>query len=292
MSESNAIVIADTYLNPVRWDQMKALAESLVQSKAFPKNVQNAPQALVIMQVGIEMGLKPMEAINGLSIINGAVNPWGKTTVKLLRNHGWRIQYEMLMERGGGCRATVTKDDESYTDTLYFDSAAKSGWVGDPKNPKIGWKEGANREMKLRYGVLSKIIKTYIPEVLGSAQDIAEVAEDYVIEETTPVPEQVNVAGRPQTEEVITTTPDERKKGLKEFLETEKNKPKTTDLSKITKKDIEKDAKPTQKAAKSVQTTSKVDQTMKPLPVPQQVEEGEIVDEPETGATDVAKGVK
>ena len=41
--------------------------------------------------------------------------------------------------------------------------------------------------MKLRYGVLSKIIKTYIPEVLGSLGDITEVAEDYVIveEETT-----------------------------------------------------------------------------------------------------------
>ena len=40
MTESNAIIVADQYLDPTRWEQMKALAESLVQSKAFPKAIQ------------------------------------------------------------------------------------------------------------------------------------------------------------------------------------------------------------------------------------------------------------
>ena len=46
----------DNYLNPVRWEQMEKLAQSLVQSKAFPKSIQNAAQALVVMQAGVENG--------------------------------------------------------------------------------------------------------------------------------------------------------------------------------------------------------------------------------------------
>lgn len=213
----------DNYLNPVRWEQMEKLAQSLVQSKAFPKSIQNAAQALVVMQAGVEMGLKPMEAINGLSIINGVVSPWGKTTVKLLRNHGWKIEYKATTERGGGMTATVTKDDESYTDTLYYDNAVKSKWTHSYKDGKqilkVGWYEGANREMKLRYGVLSKIIKTYIPEVLGSLGDIAEVAEDYVIveEETT---------SKSKSSVVVEQTPEQQKSTLKDFLEKNKNNPK------------------------------------------------------------------
>lgn len=262
MTDNQVTVVADTYLNAERWDQMTKIAQNLIASKAVPKDITNAPQALVKMQVGIEMGLKPMEAIMGLTIINGSVTPWGKTTTKLLRNHGWRIQYVTKMDRGGGVEATVTKGDESYTDTLYFDSAVKSGWTHYQNGGlKAGWLEGANREMKLRYGVLSKIIKTYIPEVLGSAQDIAEVAEDYVIEE---IPAETTT--KPKTEEVMVATPEERTSSLKDFIAKEQNKPKTdVKTPKIAEK-VQKDSNSDKKGVEIV-----------PEPQKPQAEEGEII---------------
>lgn len=251
----NALSI-DAYLSPERWNQMEKLAQSLVQSKAFPKSIQNAAQALVVMQAGMEMGLKPIESINGLSIINGVVSPWGKTTVRLIKNHGWKIEYKTLMERGGGIQATVSKDDEKYTDTLYFDQAEKSGWThmnyNGKKVLKPGWYEGANREMKLRYGVISKIIKTYLPEVMGSAGDIAEIAEDYVIiEEEQP---------KPKGEQIITKTDKERKEGLAEFI----------------KKEKEKAQKPTGLTQKDEETAKK---TVEMLKNEKKAEEGEVVEE-------------
>lgn len=252
----NALSI-DAYLSPERWNQMEKLAQSLVQSKAFPKSIQNAAQALVVMQAGMEMGLKPIEAINGLSIINGVVSPWGKTTVRLLKNHGWKIEYKTLMERGGGIEATVSKGDESYTDKLYFDQAEKSGWThmnyGGSKTLKPGWYEGANREMKLRYGVISKIIKTYLPEVMGSAGDIAEIAEDYVIIEEDR-PKQTH-----KGEQIITKTAQERKEGLAEFI----------------KKEKEKSQKPTGLSQKDEETAQK---TVEMLKKEKKAEEGEIVE--------------
>jgi len=271
MNESNALTV-DAYLNPERWLQMEKLATSLVQSRAFPKSIQNAAQALVVMQAGVEMGLKPLEAINGLAIINGVVSPWGKTTVRLLKNHGWKIKYQMLNERGGGCRATISKDDETYTDELYFDQAVKSKWTemklqNGSYALKPGWYEGANREMKLRYGVLSKIIKTYVPEVMGSAGDIAEIAEDYVIVEEPA--SDINVTHK--TTEVMTSTPDERKAGLQEFLEKNKNNPKAQP----------KPAKTEKKAQKNVENTSNSEQkeaeSNESTPDQAEAIEGEIV---------------
>jgi len=249
----NKALSVDNYLNPERWAQMEKLATSLVQSRAFPKAIQNASQALVVMQCGVEMGLKPMEAINGLSIINGVVSPWGKTTVKLLRNHGWKIKYEATTERGGGMTATVTKDDESYTDTLYFDNAVKSKWTHSYKDGKqilkVGWYEGANREMKLRYGVLSKIIKTYIPEVLGSLGDIAEVAEDYIIVEE---PTDTNVGTKNNV--VVEQTKEQQKSTLADFLEKNKNNPKKVEKP---SKTVEKEAKPAEKEPETVKNEEK-----------------------------------
>ena len=45
---------------------------------------------------------------------------------------------------------------------------------------KLGWKEGANRKRKLRYAVLSQILHTYLPEVLGSVAGIGDYSEDYM----------------------------------------------------------------------------------------------------------------
>lgn len=285
MTESTALTV-DAYLNPQRWEQMTKLAESLVQSKAFPRTIQNAPQALVVMQAGTEMGLKPMEAIMGLAIINGQVSPWGKTTVRLLKNHGWKISYEALNERGGGVRATITKDDESYTDVLYFDQAQKSKWTemwNKDKGKwelKPGWYEGANREMKLRYGVLSKIIKTYVPEVMGSASDIAEIAEDYTIIEETQSQDEA-----PKAAEVMTATPDDRKKGLAEFIEANKNKPKSAESGQKTQKIVENGKKNDEKSAENDKKPQKQGGGADPQPTikMQEIIEGEVVAEGGTG---------
>lgn len=267
--QDKSLVTADTYLNPERWDQMEKLAKSLVQSGAFPKAIRNSHQALVVMQAGVEMGLKPLEAINGLSIINGVVNPWGKTTVKLLRNHGWSIKYEALTERGGGMRATVTKGDESYTDTHYFDAAQKSGHTHHDNKLKFSWYEGVNRELKLRYGVLSKIIKTYIPEVLGSVGDIAEVAEDYIIEELPAT--DTNVGTKANV--VMENTKEERESTLKNFLKENENNPK-------------KQPKPVKKAKKVKKNEEKVAKTEKSIPKLSKTDEKENAIEGEVVSTE------
>lgn len=168
--------------NPVAWQQMKGMATAFAASGALPRDM-NANKLVLLIQAGYEMGMKPVESIKSFYFVNGILTIFGAATIRRLREHGWRIQYQESDENGGSCTATVTKrhsadDIETYTDTFTFKDAEASGWT---KGTKPGWLLGANRKNKLRYGVISKIIKTYIPEVLGSAVDISEIAEDATV---------------------------------------------------------------------------------------------------------------
>jgi len=70
---------------------------------------------------------------------------------------------------------------EEIEDTFTFKEAELSGFTKDKYgNVKFGWKAGANRKRKLRYGVLSQIISTYIPEVIGGIAGVAEYSSDYI----------------------------------------------------------------------------------------------------------------
>lgn len=164
------------YFDPTIFGQMRVMSQSFVKSNALPSN-ENEYTLLMKLQGGYEMGMKPLEAIKSFYFVNGAMNLFGSATMRRLREHGWRMNFK---DEPNKCTATITKDDEEYTDTLTFEEADKSGWVKDRNGRvKAGWYEGANRKLKLRYGVASMLIKTYVPEVLGSATDIAEIAMDY-----------------------------------------------------------------------------------------------------------------
>lgn len=177
-----AMTIRDTqatnFLDPNVYIQLKALAQDFIKSKAIPGVWQTSEQVLVGLQTGAEMGMKPMEAMNSLYPVNGAINVWGKATTRRLKEHGWTIKYSN--ETQETCTATVSRGKEKYTETYTFSEAQESGYTTDNYGKlKIGWRPGMNRKKKLRYGVLSLIISTEIPEVLGSAMGIVEVSDDY-----------------------------------------------------------------------------------------------------------------
>lgn len=175
-----------SFFNPVVYAQMKQMATDFIASKAVPKGIDNAEQLIMVFQAGYEMGMKPVEAMSSLYIVNGKITPWGPAVLRQVRKAGFSISFS---ETPASCSARVTKvgrllsdpNYESYTDTFTLEMAEKSGYVKDSYGKdRIGWKEGANRVLKLRYGAISNIVKTFIPEVLGGYAGIAELEMDAV----------------------------------------------------------------------------------------------------------------
>lgn len=198
---------SDEYFDISKWEVMRKMSEDMVKSGAFPSS-DNAHTLIVKMQAGRESGMKPMESIKSFYVVKGVLTIFGAAVTRRLREHGWRIQYD---DKPNSCTATITKGEETYSDTLTFEEAQKSKWTEnwdkDSKKYvlKPGWYEGANRKLKLRYGAASMLIKTYVPEVLGSAVDIAEVAMDtvQVIQGTNNAPAQIEGANEPASSSQI-----------------------------------------------------------------------------------------
>lgn len=186
---SLAVLTSNTsVMNPVEYSQMKKMADEFWQSGALNDSFQNVQQVIMALSAGREMGMGFIESINGLYFVKGKLNIYGKAIPSALRRHGWRIKYE---ETKDSCTATVTNVNtgEEITDTFTFEEARQSGFVNDGYGKvKLGWREGSNRKRKLRYGVLSLIIHTYLPEVIGAASGIAEYSKDYVEAESAGTP--------------------------------------------------------------------------------------------------------
>ncbi len=194
--------IKTSYFDPVVWKQMKGMAESFRASGALPQE-DNTARLLMKIQAGYEMGMKPIESIKSFYFVKGTINIFGAAVIRRLREHGWTIEYK---DEPNKCTATITKGAEKHKDTFTFEEAEKSGWTKGLNGLKPGWYEGANRKLKLRYGVTSLLVKTYVPEVLGSAVDIAEVAMDTVpVIEGSKTVSQLPNGGDPADEQQIKT---------------------------------------------------------------------------------------
>lgn len=168
-------------MNPVEYAQMKKIAADMIASKSLPQTFTNAAQVQMALMAGKEMGMTTMESLNDLYFVGGKLQIYGKATPAALRRAGWRIK--KFDETEDSCTATVysPKTDEEITDTFTYEDAELSGFTKDSRGQlKLGWRPGANRKRKLRYAVLSQIIHTYLPEVLGSVAGIGDYSEDYM----------------------------------------------------------------------------------------------------------------
>ena len=165
------------FYNETVWKGWLTMASTFVKSGALPTG-DNTERVMMKLQAGYEMGMTPIRSIKAFYFVNGVMNIFGAEVTRRLTEHGWKIDYKEELNK---CTATIKKGEETHSDTLTFDDAVKSKWTTTPSGAlKAGWYEGANRKQKLRYGALSMLIKSHVPEVLGSAVDIVEIAEDTV----------------------------------------------------------------------------------------------------------------
>ena len=68
----NAIVTAGSHgLQLQDYDQMYRFATAVVKSGFAPKDVKSPEAALVAIQMGAEVGLAPMQALQSVAVING-----------------------------------------------------------------------------------------------------------------------------------------------------------------------------------------------------------------------------
>ena len=134
-------------LSPRSLDQAMQLANILADSSIVPKDfIGNPGNVLVAIQWGMELGLKPMQAMQNIAVINGRPSLWGDALLALVLAspvceyiHEWEENGTAFIK----CKRRGKPEDvQSFSD----DDAKKAGLIGK-QGP---WAQYPQRMKKMR----------------------------------------------------------------------------------------------------------------------------------------------
>lgn len=128
-------------------DQAMELAKLIAESDLAPKDYKGKPgNVLIAVQCGSEIGLKPMQAIQNIAIINGRPSVWGDAMIALVQNHPL-CEYIREYQKDGVAYCTVKRrGEDEYTAKFSRDDAKLAGLIGKP-GP---WSQYPERMLQMR----------------------------------------------------------------------------------------------------------------------------------------------
>jgi len=97
---------------PATLDEAWRLAGMIAKTALVPKHFQNKPEdVLVAIQMGAEVGLAPMQALQSIAVINGRPSIWGDGFLALLMASPLYQDHDEYYEVGGTRRDGLTVED-------------------------------------------------------------------------------------------------------------------------------------------------------------------------------------
>ena len=137
-------------LTPTNFEQAMEFADLISRSGMVPKDYINKPGAvLVAMQMGAELGLQPMQAIQNISVINGRPSVWGDCLLAVARGSDkCESIREVYDEERQMATCIVKRKDEEHEiiRTFSMADAQLAGLAGKP-GP---WKQYPKRMCQMR----------------------------------------------------------------------------------------------------------------------------------------------
>ncbi len=129
------------------WAELWSFATVLVRSSMAPKGM-STEGAAVALQLGAELGLPPMAAIQNIAVINGRPSLWGDAQLAVCRATGELEAFTEWYEQGG---KKLTRNPQTFTDdTTAVCVVKRRGMepmesafsVADAKRAKLWGKQG------------------------------------------------------------------------------------------------------------------------------------------------------
>ncbi|WP_052688518.1 hypothetical protein [Xanthomonas albilineans] len=162
-------------LSPQTFDQALKFADYLAESDLVPKDFKGKPaNCLIAMQWGAELGLKPLQALQNIAIINGRPALWGDSVIALVRGSPL---CEYITESDDGktatCRVKRRGENEEVRE-FGMDDAKTAGLLG-----KAGpWTNYPKRMRQMRARAFA--LRDVFPDVLRGmpiAEEIMDIPQ-------------------------------------------------------------------------------------------------------------------
>jgi len=176
---SNTIATRDNTqsMRPANISEAMKLSDILCKSSMIPKEYRNKPgDVLAALIMGNELGLAPMQAMQGICVINGRPSLYGDTVLGLCMRHPSFSDCAEHQDNGTATCTIARRDREKVTRTFSEEDAKKAGLWG-----KSGpWSQYPKRMLQLR--ARSFALRDAFPDVLKGIS-VAEEQRD--IDKTT-----------------------------------------------------------------------------------------------------------
>lgn len=170
-------------LSPRNATEAVELAKLMSKSELVPKQYQGRAGDIVIaIQMGAEFGLKPIQALNSIAVINGRPTLWGDAVLGIVRASGLLVEIEereapeALKAGEGSCTVRRKGEEKSVTRTFSME-AAKTAKLIENGGPMSPWTKYPGRMLQMR--ARSWALRDVFPDVLKGLM-IREEQEDVV----------------------------------------------------------------------------------------------------------------
>ncbi|MDR5784096.1 hypothetical protein QCE63_32260 [Caballeronia sp. LZ065] len=161
-------------LSPKSLDEALKFADYLADSSIVPKDFQQKPgNILVAIQWGMELGLKPMQAMQNIAVINGRPSLWGDAVLALVRASALCEYVYETFENGTAICRVKRRGEEEQIRTFSEADAKQAGLIGK-QGP---WAQYPNRMKQMRARAFA--LRDVFPDVL-KGMPIAEEVGDYL----------------------------------------------------------------------------------------------------------------
>ena len=163
-SEQTALAIAPRQqfdLSPQNFEQALTFSQYLADSDLVPKDFKGKPgNCLIAVQWGAELGLKPLQAMQNLAIINGRPSLWGDAVIALVRASPL---CEHVIETDDGNTATckVKRRGEAEQARTFSMEDAKAAGLAGKQGP---WAQYPKRMRQMRARAFA--LRDVFPDVL------------------------------------------------------------------------------------------------------------------------------
>lgn len=178
--QKNQISVSNKGLQLSTLDDMWRFAQCVVKSGFAPKGMEKPESVLIAVEMGYEVGLSPMAALQNTAVVNGRPTIYGDAALALVRGSGLLDFYEekQVGAKGkddfGYCVTAKRKgDSSSYSETFTVADAKVAGLWGKP-GP---WTQYPARMLKFR--ARGFLLRDAFGDVLKGMRTYEEV-RDYI----------------------------------------------------------------------------------------------------------------
>lgn len=159
-------------LSPQTFEQALTFCDYLAESDLVPKDFKGKPaNCLIAIQWGAELGLKPLQALQNIAVINGRAGLWGDAVIALVRSSPL---CEYITETDDGKTATcrVKRRGEGEEVRTFSVDDAKAAGLSGKQGP---WTQYPKRMRQMRARAFA--LRDVFPDVL-KGMPIAEELMD------------------------------------------------------------------------------------------------------------------